>query len=171
MPARWPAQLGLRKIGQALLFRGEEDRLSRQHRTALLSTFSHKCDHSYFYLFKNEQFQCLWCHHVFVGHRADGAEGNHWGSKDQEWRSTGCHTWSFEHPRKHERLDNHRMAFLYLSFASFNFGRSRLLDLQIQRQNSCESISSLNSLTSMSSMGSMKDQDAKKKKKKSWVRT
>ncbi|KAM9350602.1 neuron navigator 1 [Symphorus nematophorus] len=42
-------------------------------------------------------------------------------------------------------------------------------DLRIRRQNSCESISSLNSLTSMSSMGSLKDQDAKKKKKKSWV--
>ncbi|XP_044065649.1 neuron navigator 1-like isoform X3 [Siniperca chuatsi] len=42
-------------------------------------------------------------------------------------------------------------------------------DLQIRRQNSCESISSLNSLTSMSSVGSLKDQDAKKKKKKSWV--
>lgn len=63
------------------------------------------------------------------------------------------------------------MAFPYLSFASFDIGGSRLPDVQIQRQNSCESISSLNSLTSMSSMGSMKDQDAKKKKKKSWVRT
>ncbi|XP_023812375.1 neuron navigator 1 isoform X7 [Oryzias latipes] len=42
-------------------------------------------------------------------------------------------------------------------------------DLRIRRQNSCESISSLNSLTSMSSVGSLKDQDAKKKKKKSWV--
>ncbi|XP_068185688.1 neuron navigator 1 isoform X2 [Antennarius striatus] len=44
-------------------------------------------------------------------------------------------------------------------------------DIQIRRQNSCESISSLNSLTSMSSMGSLKDQDAKKKKKKSWLRS
>ncbi|XP_041656193.1 neuron navigator 1-like isoform X2 [Cheilinus undulatus] len=44
-------------------------------------------------------------------------------------------------------------------------------DLRIRRQNSCESISSLNSLTSMSSVGSMKDQDAKKKKKKSWLRS
>lgn len=43
--------------------------------------------------------------------------------------------------------------------------------MQIRRQNSCESISSLNSLTSMSSLGSLKDQDAKKKKKKSWVRS
>ncbi|KAG7519989.1 hypothetical protein JOB18_020670 [Solea senegalensis] len=42
---------------------------------------------------------------------------------------------------------------------------------QIRRQNSCESISSLNSLTSMSSVGSLKDQDAKKKKKKSWLRS
>nr|XP_033484535.1 neuron navigator 1-like isoform X5 [Epinephelus lanceolatus]XP_033484536.1 neuron navigator 1-like isoform X5 [Epinephelus lanceolatus] len=42
-------------------------------------------------------------------------------------------------------------------------------DMRIRRQNSCESISSLNSLTSMSSVGSLKDQDAKKKKKKSWV--
>lgn len=60
--------------------------------------------------------------------------------------------------------------FSYLSLAPFHIGCSRLPDLRIQRQNSCESISSLNSLTSMSSMGSMKDQDAKKKKKKSWVR-
>ncbi|XP_029994486.1 neuron navigator 1 isoform X2 [Sphaeramia orbicularis] len=44
-----------------------------------------------------------------------------------------------------------------------------LKDMRIRRQNSCESISSLNSLTSMSSVGSLKDQDAKKKKKKSWV--
>lgn len=43
-------------------------------------------------------------------------------------------------------------------------------DVRMQRQNSCESISSLNSLTSISSVGSFKDQDAKKKKKKSWVR-
>lgn len=44
-------------------------------------------------------------------------------------------------------------------------------DLHIRRQNSCESISSLNSLTSMSSLGSLKDHDAKKKKKKSWLRS
>ncbi|XP_069544024.1 neuron navigator 1 [Brachyistius frenatus] len=44
-------------------------------------------------------------------------------------------------------------------------------DQRIRRQNSCESISSLNSLTSMSSVGSLKDQDAKKKKKKSWLRS
>lgn len=46
-----------------------------------------------------------------------------------------------------------------------------LKDMCIRRQNSCESISSLNSLTSMSSVGSLKDQDAKKKKKKSWLRS
>ncbi|XP_063740202.1 neuron navigator 1-like isoform X2 [Eleginops maclovinus] len=44
-------------------------------------------------------------------------------------------------------------------------------DVRIQRQNSCESLASLNSLTSMSSVGSFKDQDAKKKKKKSWLRS
>ncbi|XP_077369715.1 neuron navigator 1 isoform X2 [Festucalex cinctus] len=44
-------------------------------------------------------------------------------------------------------------------------------DVRIRRQNSCESISSLNSLTSLSSVGSLKDQDAKKKKKKSWLRS
>ncbi|XP_051914602.1 neuron navigator 1 isoform X6 [Hippocampus zosterae] len=44
-------------------------------------------------------------------------------------------------------------------------------ELRIRRQNSCESISSLNSLTSMSSAGSLKDQEAKKKKKKSWLRS
>lgn len=111
-----------------------------------------------------------WSHNVLVGHRAGGAEGDHRVSKDKERRSTGCHTRSFEHPRKHERLDNQKF-FPCLSFGSFDMGCFRLPDLRIQRQNSCESISSLNSLTSMSSMGSMKDQDAKKKKKKSWVRT
>ncbi|KAM3618164.1 uncharacterized protein V6R79_016571 [Siganus canaliculatus] len=49
--------------------------------------------------------------------------------------------------------------------------QDNMKDMQIRRQNSCESISSLNSLTSMSSMGSLKDQDAKKKKKKSWLRS
>ncbi|XP_052396633.1 neuron navigator 1 isoform X1 [Carassius gibelio] len=43
-------------------------------------------------------------------------------------------------------------------------------ELQIRRQNSSESISSLNSITSHSSVGSLKD-DAKKKKKKSWLRS
>ncbi|XP_047216489.1 neuron navigator 1 isoform X2 [Girardinichthys multiradiatus] len=49
--------------------------------------------------------------------------------------------------------------------------QDNMKDLRIRRQNSCESISSLNSLTSMSSVGSLKDQDAKKKKKKSWLRS
>uniref|UniRef100_A0AAY4EGX7 Neuron navigator 1 n=1 Tax=Denticeps clupeoides TaxID=299321 RepID=A0AAY4EGX7_9TELE len=44
-------------------------------------------------------------------------------------------------------------------------------ELQINRQNSSESISSLNSITSHSSVGSLKEQDAKKKKKKSWLRS
>nr|XP_015197653.1 PREDICTED: neuron navigator 1 isoform X2 [Lepisosteus oculatus] len=44
-------------------------------------------------------------------------------------------------------------------------------ELRIKRQNSSESISSLNSITSHSSIGSCKDADAKKKKKKSWLRT
>ncbi|XP_051567909.1 neuron navigator 1-like [Myxocyprinus asiaticus] len=44
-------------------------------------------------------------------------------------------------------------------------------ELQIDRQNSSESISSLNSITSHSSAGSLKEQDAKKKKKKSWLRS
>ncbi|XP_030624040.1 neuron navigator 1 [Chanos chanos] len=42
-------------------------------------------------------------------------------------------------------------------------------ELTLKRQNSTESISSLNSITSHSSVGSLKEQDAKKKKKKSWV--
>ncbi|XP_006782903.1 neuron navigator 1 isoform X1 [Neolamprologus brichardi] len=42
-------------------------------------------------------------------------------------------------------------------------------ELQINRQNSSESLSSLASTTSHSSMGSFKEQEAKKKKKKSWV--
>ncbi|XP_041638661.1 neuron navigator 1 isoform X5 [Cheilinus undulatus] len=42
---------------------------------------------------------------------------------------------------------------------------------QINRQNSSESISSLASTTSHSSMGSLKEQEAKKKKKKGWLRS
>ncbi|MGH0165267.1 UNVERIFIED_CONTAM: hypothetical protein FKN15_048604 [Acipenser sinensis] len=44
-------------------------------------------------------------------------------------------------------------------------------ELRIKRQNSSDSISSLNSITSHSSIGSCKDNDAKKKKKKSWLRS
>uniref|UniRef100_A0A8D0GSM7 Neuron navigator 1 n=1 Tax=Sphenodon punctatus TaxID=8508 RepID=A0A8D0GSM7_SPHPU len=44
-------------------------------------------------------------------------------------------------------------------------------ELRIKRQNSSDSISSLNSITSHSSIGSSKDSDAKKKKKKSWLRS
>ncbi|NXJ68472.1 NAV1 protein, partial [Rostratula benghalensis] len=44
-------------------------------------------------------------------------------------------------------------------------------ELRIKRQNSSDSISSLNSITSHSSLGSSKDADAKKKKKKSWLRS
>ncbi|XP_031422426.1 neuron navigator 1-like isoform X3 [Clupea harengus] len=44
-------------------------------------------------------------------------------------------------------------------------------ELGMRRQNSCESISSLNSNTSHSSIGSLKEQEAKKKKKKSWLRS
>ncbi|XP_006782907.1 neuron navigator 1 isoform X7 [Neolamprologus brichardi] len=44
-------------------------------------------------------------------------------------------------------------------------------ELQINRQNSSESLSSLASTTSHSSMGSFKEQEAKKKKKKSWLRS
>ncbi|XP_062853572.1 neuron navigator 1 isoform X2 [Trichomycterus rosablanca] len=44
-------------------------------------------------------------------------------------------------------------------------------ELQINRQNSSESIASINSITSHSSLGSLKEQDAKKKKKKSWLRS
>ncbi|XP_029418023.1 neuron navigator 1 isoform X2 [Nannospalax galili] len=44
-------------------------------------------------------------------------------------------------------------------------------ELRIKRQNSSDSISSLNSITSYSSIGSSKDADAKKKKKKSWLRS
>ncbi|KAJ8393586.1 hypothetical protein AAFF_G00060590 [Aldrovandia affinis] len=43
-------------------------------------------------------------------------------------------------------------------------------ELRIKRQNSSESISSLNSISSHSSVGSCKDADAKKKKKKSWLK-
>uniref|UniRef100_A0A3Q3DPV2 Neuron navigator 1 n=1 Tax=Hippocampus comes TaxID=109280 RepID=A0A3Q3DPV2_HIPCM len=43
--------------------------------------------------------------------------------------------------------------------------------LQINRQNSSESLSSLTSTASHTSMGSLKEQEAKKKKKKSWLRS
>uniref|UniRef100_A0A8C3L4A5 Neuron navigator 1 n=1 Tax=Chrysolophus pictus TaxID=9089 RepID=A0A8C3L4A5_CHRPC len=44
-------------------------------------------------------------------------------------------------------------------------------ELRIKRQNSSDSISSLNSISRHSSIGSSKDADAKKKKKKSWLRS
>ncbi|KAM5180863.1 neuron navigator 1 [Mantella aurantiaca] len=44
-------------------------------------------------------------------------------------------------------------------------------ELRIRRQNSSDSISSLNSISSYCSAGSVKDSDAKKKKKKSWLRS
>ncbi|XP_043341163.1 neuron navigator 1 isoform X10 [Cervus canadensis] len=44
-------------------------------------------------------------------------------------------------------------------------------ELRIKRQNSSDSISSLNSITSHSSISSGKEADAKKKKKKSWLRS
>ncbi|XP_077337593.1 neuron navigator 1 isoform X5 [Lithobates pipiens] len=44
-------------------------------------------------------------------------------------------------------------------------------ELRIRRQNSSDSISSLNSISSFCSAGSIKDSDAKKKKKKSWLRS
>ncbi|XP_043932451.1 neuron navigator 1 isoform X2 [Protopterus annectens] len=44
-------------------------------------------------------------------------------------------------------------------------------ELRIKRQNSSDSISSLGSITSHSSIGSSRDADAKKKKKKSWLRS
>ncbi|KAG7259727.1 hypothetical protein CRUP_007350, partial [Coryphaenoides rupestris] len=44
-------------------------------------------------------------------------------------------------------------------------------ELEIKRQNSSESICSLNSVTSHSSLGSLKEQEAKKKKKKGWLRS
>ncbi|XP_069485378.1 neuron navigator 3 isoform X2 [Ambystoma mexicanum] len=44
-------------------------------------------------------------------------------------------------------------------------------DMRIRRQHSSESVSSINSATSHSSIGSGNDVDAKKKKKKSWLRS
>ncbi|XP_078530377.1 neuron navigator 3 isoform X2 [Lissotriton helveticus] len=44
-------------------------------------------------------------------------------------------------------------------------------DMRIRRQHSSESVSSVNSATSHSSIGSGNDVDAKKKKKKSWLRS
>ncbi len=123
----------------------------------------------------NWSFSTHWLvSNIFVGLRADGAEGDHWSSEGQEWRSPGCHTGSLKQPWQHERsgdLPADLSVFLLSLCTFFNDKCSCRPDLRIRRQNSCESISSLNSLTSMSSMGSLKDQDAKKKKKKSWVRT
>ncbi|XP_029291369.1 neuron navigator 1 isoform X3 [Cottoperca gobio] len=72
-------------------------------------------------------------------------------------------------------LEMHQLSFLFSSVAAhlplLMLSFLALPDMQIRRQNSCESLSSLNSLTSMSSVGSFKDQDAKKKKKKSWLRS
>lgn len=82
-------------------------------------------------------------------------------------------------PGNMKALEMDHLVFLFSSvfsahrlctFVSFDVELSCFPDMRIRRQNSCESISSLNSLTSMSSLGSLKDQDAKKKKKKSWVR-
>ncbi|XP_058841627.1 neuron navigator 3 isoform X6 [Acipenser ruthenus] len=44
-------------------------------------------------------------------------------------------------------------------------------DLRIRRQHSSDSVSSMNSATSLSSVGSTNDAEAKKKKKKSWLRS
>lgn len=137
VPARWPVQrspkhipFNFKETGQALLFRGEEDWLlafSREHRTPLLLSIIFRILWSCYYLSmkKMSSFSSyktlliLWSHHVLVGHRAAWAEGDHWGSKDQEWRSTGCHTRSFEHPREHERSDNHRMSFCFFAICLF----------------------------------------------------
>ncbi|XP_053492507.1 neuron navigator 1 isoform X2 [Ictalurus furcatus] len=54
---------------------------------------------------------------------------------------------------------------------ALNTPESTPKELQINRQNSSESIASMNSITSHSSLGSLKEQDAKKKKKKSWLRS
>ncbi|XP_053768803.1 neuron navigator 1 isoform X2 [Desmodus rotundus] len=54
---------------------------------------------------------------------------------------------------------------------ALNASESTPKELRIKRQNSSDSISSLNSITSHSSVGSGKDADAKKKKKKSWLRS
>ncbi|KAM5206235.1 neuron navigator 1 isoform 5-T6 [Hipposideros larvatus] len=54
---------------------------------------------------------------------------------------------------------------------ALNASESTPKELRIKRQNSSDSISSLNSITSHSSIGSGKDADAKKKKKKSWLRS
>ncbi|KAF6274690.1 neuron navigator 1 [Rhinolophus ferrumequinum] len=54
---------------------------------------------------------------------------------------------------------------------ALNASESTSTELRIKRQNSSDSISSLHSITSHSSVGSGKDADAKKKKKKSWLRS
>ncbi|XP_075384935.1 neuron navigator 1 isoform X2 [Tenrec ecaudatus] len=54
---------------------------------------------------------------------------------------------------------------------ALNASESTPKELRIKRQNSSDSISSLNSITSHSSVGSGKEADAKKKKKKSWLRS
>lgn len=117
-----------------------------------------------------------WCHvsDVSPGQWAAGAPWNHRRHEGQEWRSSGCDSRCSKQPGKRQRFGPLTyLRYLHQSVLFFNDLTSSPLfpDLQMRRQNSCESISSLNSLTSMSSIGSLKDQDAKKKKKKSWVRS
>lgn len=71
------------------------------------------------------------------------------------------------HPKVQTALYDCHILLSPCSTLLFSFGYS---ELQINRQNSSESLSSLTSTTSHSSMGSLKEQEAKKKKKKSWVR-
>ncbi|MGH0145209.1 UNVERIFIED_CONTAM: hypothetical protein FKN15_059157 [Acipenser sinensis] len=54
---------------------------------------------------------------------------------------------------------------------SESFRDSMEEDLRIRRQHSSDSVSSMNSATSLSSVGSTNDAEAKKKKKKSWLRS
>ncbi|XP_069084886.1 neuron navigator 3 isoform X1 [Pleurodeles waltl] len=54
---------------------------------------------------------------------------------------------------------------------ALNGSDQNIKDMRIRRQHSSESVSSINSATSHSSIGSGNDVDAKKKKKKSWLRS
>ncbi|XP_061909842.1 neuron navigator 1 isoform X4 [Entelurus aequoreus] len=94
--------------------------------------------------------------------------------------TTRLQSLSFSHEQKDTELIELRETIESLKFRNEEAqavihgalnNQDHMKDMCIQRQNSCESISSLNSLTSLSSVGSLKDQDAKKKKKKSWLRS
>lgn len=71
---------------------------------------------------------------------------------------------------RYEHVRISKLPFLTIQYHLF-LPYPRCEEMLINRQNSSESIATLTSTASHSSMGSLKEQEAKKKKKKSWVGT